>query len=340
MENQKIEKFSETEVLLSSIEAEVAPWQKPWTCLEFSTTQPRSWKNRLYQGSNVIITMFYAYLADYAASISKTMADIELSSENIIKVFNHGFNSDHSIDMRFATFNAIKNDLEGKLKKGSKAANVKFFRPKTKKELNENGEEEEKVIGFIRTNYNIFPLSVAEKINQEKLPKIKEYPDKDIYELCSLRAKEFIQLLRANSELKFCLEEGNQAFWRMGTDVIHTPKITQFTSEGAFWGTLFHEIIHWTGDESRLNRVFTYAQEELVAELGSWELCRLLKVDYVPSEKKAYLKSWLSAFSSREDKLKALEEALKAVDKAVKYLLKLGNLNLNSDSGETEQTEG
>lgn len=91
MENQKIEKFSETEVLLSSIEAEVAPWQKPWTCLEFSTTQPRSWKNRLYQGSNVIITMFYAYLADYAASISKTMADIEITNENIINVFKHGF---------------------------------------------------------------------------------------------------------------------------------------------------------------------------------------------------------------------------------------------------------
>ncbi|WP_405367208.1 zincin-like metallopeptidase domain-containing protein [Ruminobacter sp.] len=334
---KKIEKLSETEVLLSSIEAEVAPWQKPWTYLDFSTTQPRSWKNRLYGGSNVIITMFYAYLADYAASISKTMADIELSSENIIKVFNHGFNSDHSIDMRFATFNAIKNDLEGTLNKGSKAATVKFFRPKTKKELNEKGEEEEKVVGFIKTHYSIFPLSVA-SINQDKLPKIKEYPDKDIYELCSLRAKEFIKLLRDNSELKFSLE-GNQAFWRVGTDVIHTPKITQFTSEGSFWGTLFHEITHWTGDESRLNRNFSYAQEELVAELGSWELCRILKVDYEPAEKKAYLKSWLSSFSSREDKLKALEEALKAVDKAVKYLLKLGNFNLNADSGETEQTE-
>lgn len=336
MENQKIEKFSETEVLLSSIEAEVAPWQKPWTCLEFSTTQPRSWKNRLYQGSNVIIAMFYAYLADYAASISKTMADIEITDENIINVFKHGFNSDHSIDMRFATFNAIKNDLEGNLKKGSKAATIKFFRPKTKKELNEKGEEEEKVVGFIKTHYSIFPLSVA-SINQDKLPKIKEYPDKDIYELCSLRAKEFIQLLMANSELKFCLE-GDKAFWRVGTDVIHTPKISQFKSEGAFWGTLFHEITHWTGDESRLNRDdFSYAQEELVAELGSWELCRILKVDYEQAEHKAYLKSWLSSFSSREDKLKALEEALKAVDKAVKYLLKIGEFNLNADS--SEQTE-
>lgn len=338
MEKQKIEKFSETEVLLSSIEAEVAPWQKPWTCQEFSTTQPRSWKNRVYHGGNIIITLFFAYLADYAASLGKTMADIDITEENIASVFKHGFNTDHSVEMRFATFNAIKNELEGTLSKGAKSATIKYYRPKTKKELNEKGEEEEKVIGFILAHYNIFPLSVAE-VNQDKLPKIKEYQDKDIYELCSLRAKEFIKLLRDNSELKFSLE-GNQAFWRVGTDVIHTPKITQFTSEGAFWGTLFHEITHWTGDESRLNRNFSYAQEELVAELGSWELCRLLKVDYVPSEKKAYLKSWLSSFSSREDKLKALEEALKAVDKAVKYLLKLGNFNLNADSGETEQTEG
>lgn len=324
----------EAGILLGMIETDSTPWSRPWVFESFNAAQPRSWRNRPYHGSNSLVTMFYAYLAAYAASKGKSMAEIDVDNNDVIAdVMRFGFNAG-KVEMRFATFRAIKEDLEGSVIKGAKSAPVKFFRPKTKKEKKvENGKEkeEEVVIGVVKVGFNVFPLSAAEGINEAKLPKGK-FNDVDIKELCTAQAKEFVKNLRDNSELKFVMG-GNRAFWTVGTNTVHTPKISQFKSEGKFWETLFHEVVHWTGDKSRLDRsAFPYEQEELVAELGSWEICRLLKIPFDPGNKKAYLKSWLSAFPSREKKLEALDEALKAVDKAVKFLARTGKLDLSGDS--------
>ena len=324
----------EAGILLGMIETDSTPWSRPWVFESFSAAQPRSWRNRPYHGSNSLVTLFYAYLAAYAASIGKSMAEIDVDNNDVIAdVMRFGFSAE-KVEMRFATFRAIKEELEGSVKKGAKSAPVIFFRPRTKKEKKvENGieKEEEKVVGFIKVGFNVFPLSAAEGINESKLPKGK-FADVDIKELCISQAKEFVKNLKDNSELRFVME-GNRAFWTVGTNIVHTPKITQFKSEGKFWEVIFHEIVHWTGDKSRLDRSdFPYEQEELVAELGSWEICRLLKIPFDPGNKKAYLKNWLSAFPSREKKLEALDEALKAVDKAVKFLARTGKLDLSGDS--------
>lgn len=73
---------------------------------------------------------------------------------------------------------------------------------------------------------------------------------------------------------------GTQAFYRPSTDTVHMPAVESFTGTStssateAYYGTLLHELTHWTGP--RLHRDFSgrfgtaaYAAEELVAELGS-----------------------------------------------------------------------
>ena len=54
------------------------------------------------------------------------------------------------------------------------------------------------------------------------------------------------------------------------------PEKEQFQSGEDFYGTLFHEMVHSTGDEGVLDRLQPtsfgskeYAREELLAELGS-----------------------------------------------------------------------
>lgn len=54
------------------------------------------------------------------------------------------------------------------------------------------------------------------------------------------------------------------------------PLINSFKDCGIYYSTLFHELIHWSGDKSRLNRFDVnkmnyqqYESEELVAEIGS-----------------------------------------------------------------------
>ena len=64
-------------------------------------------------------------------------------------------------------------------------------------------------------------------------------------------------------------------------DVVHMPKRTAFKSEGGYYGTLLHELTHWTGHKSRLNRLSDksregYAFEDLVAELGAFYASEML----------------------------------------------------------------
>ena len=68
----------------------------------------------------------------------------------------------------------------------------------------------------------------------------------------------------------------NQAFFQNKADYIAIPPITDFKSEAHYFATLFHELGHWTGHASRLDRdqrggkfSKAYAFEELVAEITS-----------------------------------------------------------------------
>ena len=73
-----------------------------------------------------------------------------------------------------------------------------------------------------------------------------------------------------------------RACYTPATDTINMPNADAFvdtpdaTATQSFYSTLLHEHVHWTGHESRLDRLkskgkFTsdYAYEELIAELGS-----------------------------------------------------------------------
>ena len=69
---------------------------------------------------------------------------------------------------------------------------------------------------------------------------------------------------------------GDNAFYRLNTDEIHSPKREAFKNLHEFYGTNFHEIGHSTGHKSRLDRDLSgafgsekYALEELRAELSA-----------------------------------------------------------------------
>jgi len=318
-------------VLLNAIEAEVEPWSRPWSCVEFNSTSPRSWRNRLYHGSNILPTMYSAFKADYCLQNGLVMADVENDEAKTAEIFKHGFSRLDAIEFRFATFNGLTKDLEAGLKKGSKATRIKFFKPKFVKD-EVTGQDTDEVDGFINVQFTVFPISMADHLDAEKLPKPKEeqaIPEISMKELAHSKAKNFIETLKANSGIQLTFA-GNKACWIKETDLIQTPRIGQFNDEGSFWTTLFHELVHWTGGKDRLNRSeLGYAQEELVAELGAWELSRLLKVEFSPQEKTSYLKAWLKKFSTRDEKLEALDVALNAADKAVNFLIRKGGIQIN-----------
>ena len=67
---------------------------------------------------------------------------------------------------------------------------------------------------------------------------------------------------------------GGKAFYSPSQDYIQVPPKATFESLDEFYGTVFHELVHATEHESRLNwsrkeKENTYALGELVAEIGS-----------------------------------------------------------------------
>ena len=81
-------------------------------------------------------------------------------------------------------------------------------------------------------------------------------------------------------------EGSGEAYYRPSDDFISLPSFAAFKSAAHFYGTAFHELGHWTGYESRLNRDLrlrfggrSYAAEELVAELCAAFLCAEFSID-------------------------------------------------------------
>jgi len=111
-------------------------------------------------------------------------------------------------------------------------------------------------------------------------------------------------------------------------DTVQIPDIGNFKSSEDYYSSLFHEIAHSTGHESRLKRAgvskidtgdeHQYSYEELVAEIGAAFLMAEtgLRINYKNTS--AYVKGW-SEFL-KENK-KAIFQASAEARKAVQYVL-------------------
>jgi antirestriction protein ArdC len=117
---------------------------------------------------------------------------------------------------------------------------------------------------------------------------------------------------------------GNRAFYVRSADYIQVPPPAAFFEPINWHRTVCHELGHWSGHVSRLNRDFSggfgssaYAREELIAEMTGAFVCAALSI--VPTVHHAdYLGNWLEVL--REDN-RAIIRAASAASKAADYLL-------------------
>lgn len=103
------------------------------------------------------------------------------------------------------------------------------------------------------------------------------------------------------------LHGGDKAFYRPSADEIHLPPWESFESAESYYSTALHELGHWTGAPSRLDRKGgffgseSYAAEELVAELASAYCLADLGIsspDAPRADHAAYIANWLQALDS------------------------------------------
>jgi antirestriction protein ArdC len=195
------------------------------------------------------------------------------------------------------------------VRKGSKGVPVIYFSPL---EVQDRVTNEVKKIPMLKT-YTVFN---ADQVDGLELPAPTERTMNESIASCEA----FIKAQRA--EIK---HGGNRAFYVPSADYIQLPELDQFKSSADYYATSLHELSHWTGHESRLNRDFSgrfgneaYAFEELVAELGSAMLCAHNKIDG-QLQHASYIASWLKVLNDDpKNILKASALAQKILDYTTK----------------------
>lgn len=218
------------------------------------------------------------------------------------------------------TFKQAK-DLGGHVKKGEKGYPVIYWNKKEIEKQNaQTGETEAGSITFIRY-FTVFNLEQTEGIaapEPEGFAPLHFEP---------LEACEAIRTgYRGGPEI---IHREQRAYYAPRLDTINMPKPETFHSVAVYYATLFHEMTHSTGHESRLNREgvaeahyfgdTVYSKEELIAEMGAAFLCAHAGIaPVVLDNSAAYIAGWLKRLKS--DK-KLVIQAAAAAQKAANRIL-------------------
>jgi antirestriction protein ArdC len=216
---------------------------------------------------------------------------------------------------RWLTFKQAQ-DLGGFVRKGEKSALVLYF--DTIRKEDEDGEE--KVIPFIK-GYRVFNADQIDGLPADYY--IQPEPARDL----GTEADPALDAFFAATGATIDTTEEPRAYYNIQQDRIHMPPITTFHDAGGYYGTLAHELTHWTGAASRLDRFGrfadrkSYAFEELVAEIGNCLLCATLGLTPDFEQSGAYIEGWLRAM--KED-TKAIFRAASEAQKAIDLILSLG----------------
>lgn len=227
-------------------------------------------------------------------------------------------------DGEYLTFNQIT-DLGGTVKKGAKGEMVVFFKMNEYEEKDEeSGEIKVKKYPVLRY-YKVFHISNVEGIEPLEIEETIINVNAETNAFCEVERA--VERYIENSAINYEVTNGNRACYSPTTDTIQIPSFKQFVNMNEYYSTLFHEIVHSTGHETRLNRDLkngfgseNYAKEELVAELGSVFLNNHygVETDDTFDNSTAYVQSWLNVL--KNDK-KLIVSASTQAEKAANYVL-------------------
>ena len=165
-------------------------------------------------------------------------------------------------DPRWMTYQQA-HEKEWQVRKGEKSTTIFFTKPY---EIEDDEAEDGKETIRVLKHYAVFHASQIDGIPAYKAPSVEEAP---------WTRPEAADIILRNSGAVVRIG-GDRAFYSPATDHIQLPPEHAFRGPPEFAATALHELAHWTGHPSRLNRDMqqrfgsaAYAMEELRAELAS-----------------------------------------------------------------------
>jgi len=276
--------------IIKQLEQGTAPWQKPWQPGEL-TLPYNALTGKEYRGMNSM------WLAVQGRS-----------------------------DPRWMTYNQAS-EMGGYVRRGEKATKIVYWKTQEERQArdeqgrpirDENGKPKMTIVALERPRAFHAMVFNAEQI--EGLPPLQpkqRNPEPERH----ARAEAIL----ANSGANIKHIRGDRAFYQPSTDSITLPERNQFPSADNYYATALHELGHWTGHSSRLNRDLThpfgsegYAREELRAEIGSLMLGERMDIGHDPGQHAAYVGSWIKAL--KEDP-REIFRAAAAAEKITTYVM-------------------
>jgi len=222
---------------------------------------------------------------------------------NVFLLMAMSYESPHWLTFRQAI------QLGGNVKKGEKSCPVVFWK---RMETEDKASGEPQKVPLLRL-YHVF--------NAVQCEGLKDAPEE--IPMPATKPAEIVAKMPQPPVVKHGMAK---AFYSPTDDCVGMPERERFDSEASYFATLFHELIHTTGSEKRLNRASLterngfgsnpYCKEELIAELGSAFLCGYADiVDRTIDNSAAYLEGWLKQFQNdRTLIVYAAAQAQKAAD--------------------------
>lgn len=277
-----------TDKIIAELEQGIVPWVQPWT----STRQlcllglpVNGLTRRSYSGINILL--LWSALEE------------------------RGFSSPYWITFKQCI------GMGGTVRKGEKGTHVyfadRFVLQKEKTRAEETGDEPN-AIAFLK-RYTVFNAEQCDGLPKGLVAAPVPLTERQIVP----EAEALISATGADFRIG-----GDQAFYVPSEDFIRIPQASDFTDTINWYRTAFHELGHWTGHKTRLERNLTtkfgtqdYAREELVAEMATAFVCASLGI--VPTVRHVdYIGNWLQVL--KED-TRAIVRAASLASKASDFIL-------------------
>lgn len=297
MEDKKTDNkksFVETvsEKIIEQLKAGTAPWQKPWHDDKRKSLPYNPISDKRYKGINTLHLM--------AESMSKGYSD-----------------------PRWLTYKQAKS-LGAQVRTGEKSTLVQYWKftdlvdkldEDGKPVLDENGKKVKEEVELDKPR-----VFYANVFNAEQIDNLPPLPIREQKWNPIERAETILE----NSGAKI-FNDSNSAYYSPKKDEIHLPGKEFFDSNDKYYSTALHELGHWTGAESRLNRDLShpfgsqeYAREELRAEIASMIIGDELNIGHDSNQHVAYVESWIKIL---QDEPKEIFRAASDAEKIQNYVL-------------------
>lgn len=283
-----------TNQIIEKLEQGVIPWQKPWN-------------SKVGAPCNIVSGKAY-------------------NGINILLLGNQSYDSKY-----WLTYKQCQ-DKGGNVKKGEKGSMVVFWQfldKSTGKTVDTDSETTSKgkdgAVPMLRY-YTVFNSNQCDGLDLKKLQEELEQQKTENVSEEIVPAAMIAEYYKDGPTVKYGF---TRACYKPDKDEINMPNRERFQSPEMFFGVLYHEMVHSTGLESRLNRRNSgetrtfgdeaYSREELVAEMGASFLCARAGIENTIDNSAAYIQSWMKALQN--DK-KLLVIAAGQAQKAAKFITK------------------